>query len=363
MSAIVLPALFDAHVHLRQGDLLQTVARHHNYCERLVVMPNTKPPICSPSEIQQYRSACRTVLGTATEPLLTIMLTPRTTPADVRRAKDVGVVGAKLYPEGVTTQSGDGIGLDTLTALRDYRPDTDPYPHSLHDFAEVITELERQDLVLLIHAELPGAECLQREAAFVPLVKRIVSLWPQLRVTVEHVSSAVMIETIRSLASGGARLAGTITAQHLLCTTDDILIGSDKVGQQGGKLRPDNHCLPVPKSRSDRQRLRIAATSGEPYFFLGSDSAPHPPGSKYSACGCAGVWSAPVLVPSLVEVFEDMSQIGRLPGFLHDRGCVFYGLAGTGREILVEEEPWRVPDTIDGLVPFRAGEILRWRLS
>lgn len=339
---IVLPRLFDAHVHLRSNELLRKVARYTDRCcATCLVMPNLVPAVEKPEHVQSYVEQLHRVL-LQTVPLLTFKLTARTNAALVRALKEAGVVAGKLYPEGVTTNSEDGISREMLCNPRDYPT-----------FMDALGAMEQEDLVLCLHGEMPGSFCLDREYHFMPFVWEITGLFPKLRVVLEHITTENAAYRVKAMAMAGRRVAATITAHHLCLTLDDVI---------GDKIQPHNFCKPVPKTPENRLALRAAAGSGEPCFFLGSDSAPHLRTQKETACGCAGIFSAPVLPEVLVTEFEAMDALGKLPGFVSEHGRAFYGLPKAEGTITLKREIWTVPSEVEGLVWFRAGEVLPWRM-
>lgn len=336
----------DFHVHLRDGDMLRAVApwtaRHF---ARALVMPNV-PAIHDGVDAAHYRHRIREAAGPGFEPLMTIKLTGRTTPGHIWEARDdFGVVAAKAYPSGVTTASDDGIDLlsGSLSVVK-----LDPIWGAMCEAG----------MVLCIHGELPGMFCLDRERWFLQILDQIVARFPRLRVVLEHITTE---EAAYRVLDGPPNLAATITPHHLVMTLDDVI--GDRGDGTGSRIRPHNYCLPVAKLPRDRNVLRKAATSGHPRLFLGTDSAPHFRDAKESACGCAGVFNAPVALPVLAEVFDSMGELGRLEDFASRFGAGFYGLPLNQGTVTLADEPWTVPAEIGGVVPFRAGETLAWRVE
>jgi dihydroorotase len=330
----------DLHLHLRDGDLLRAVVRHSSGpFARGLVMPNTVPPVLTATDAEAYRKEIRDAVpaGHRFEPLMTIKVVPSTTAETVRQARAAGVVAAKLYPEGVTTNSADGVRDVMALAL------------AFAAMAEV-------GMVLCVHGESPEAFCLDREARFVDhTLPRLVDEVPDLRIVLEHVSSATAVDWVRSAPTGldgRHRVAATVTVHHLLLTLDDVV---------GGMLAPHHFCKPLAKRPEDRDAVLAAALSGDPRFFLGTDSAPHRRRDKESAEGCAGVFTAPVALPVLAEVFEDHGALPRLDAFTGSHGAAFYGLAPNEGTVRLVKEPWVVPADHGGVVPFRAGTTLRWQ--
>ncbi|MFK7897218.1 MAG: dihydroorotase [Myxococcota bacterium] len=292
----------DWHLHLRDGAMLKRVLPYTSRVfARAIVMPNLSPPISTVAEALAYRDRILSALplGHRFEPLMTLYLTPETTPEEIQRAADSPYVAAiKFYPKGATTNSGAGV--EGLAARGD-----------------VLAALERCDLPLLIHGETTQPDCdvFDRERVFLdetlrPLVERYAGL----RVVFEHITTA---EAAAFVAEMPARVAATITPQHLLMNRNAIFDGG---------LRPHHYCLPVLKRERDRAALVEAAVSGDPSFFLGTDSAPHEVNAKESACGCAGIFSAPVAIESYAEAFLRAGRLDRLEGFASHFGPDFYRL-------------------------------------
>lgn len=343
MTELTLPAFTDAHVHLRQGAMTSRVAPFTaECCDNAVAMPNTRPPLHSPESLRDAREDYQAAMGTLCRVHLTAKLLPTTTPEDIRASKGL-VVGWKLYPAGGTTHAEDAI------------------PEAwLHDppkgFLDVVAAIADCGLALLCHGECPSSFCLDRETAFLPFWVALSERHPAMSLTLEHISSEDGVNVVRFLASRGRPVLGTITAHHLLRTLDDVV---------GGKLRPDEFCMPIPKSPKDRRTLVQAATDPGTCFALGSDSAPHEPEAKYCDEGCAGVFSAPVLAESVVEVFEVAGKLDdrqALTAFTSGNANRFYGFAPSGREIVLAQDGRWVAGKRNGVVPWRAGERLPWRL-
>jgi dihydroorotase len=332
----------DWHVHLRDGARLKSAVAHSaEYFGRAIVMPNLAPPVETVEQALAYRgrilAACA---GSAFEPLMTLYLTANTSVAEVRRAAaDPHVHAIKLYPAGATTHSEAGVR--SLTAV---------YP-----VLEAMAELQ---LPLLIHGEVtdPDTDVFDREARFVsetllPLVERFATL----KVVLEHITTSEAVSFIEGTRDG---VAATLTAHHLLYNRNALFRGG---------VRPDFYCLPILKRERHRQALLGAATSGNPRFFLGTDSAPHPRAAKHSACGCAGIYTAHAALPLYAEAFESVGALARLEGFASFYGADFYGLPRNADRIELVRDAWRVPDTYDFggelLTPLRAGETVGWRVE
>ena len=333
----------DWHVHFRDGSALLAVApATAEAFGRAIVMPNLNPPVTTTEMAARYRARIVAALrpGSRFEPLMTLYLTDETSAAEIARAKASGFVHAvKYYPAGATTNSRSGV---TSLARAD----------------AALAAMERADLVLAVHGEVtdPGVDVFDRERVFVERdLAAIVRDFPALRVVLEHVTTR---EGVEFVASSSAKVAATITPQHLLYSRNALFAGG---------LRPHLYCLPVLKREAHRQALVAAATSGNPKFFLGTDSAPHSKAAKEDACGCAGCYSAPVALPSYAEVFEDAGALDELEGFASLHGSAFYGLPPNADTIELVRESWTVPPSLpfggETIVPLRAGQEMRWRLS
>jgi dihydroorotase len=312
----------DWHVHLRDGVMLRAVAPvTAAQFARAIVMPNLKPPITTVAAAQAYRQRIMAALppGSSFQPLLTAYLTETIAPAELERGFREGVWQAcKLYPAGATTNSDAGV-------------------RAITSIAPVLETLERIGMPLLIHGEVTDAEIdiFDREAVFIERVLApLLGRHPGLKVVLEHITTAEAADFVRS---GPPNLAATITPHHLHINRNALFSGG---------LRPDFYCLPVAKRELHRLALRAAATSGDPKFFLGTDSAPHGRASKESACGCAGIFNAPFAIESYAEVFEAEQALDRLEGFASEFGPRFYGLPLNAGRITLVREPQQVPSRI-----------------
>lgn len=340
---IVLRRPDDWHVHLRDGEVLRDLVPYTaEVFGRAIVMPNLKPPVRTVADAVAYRERILAAVpaNVAFEPLMTLYLTPSTTASDVEEAaKHPHVHAIKLYPAGATTNAEAGV--------RDLE--------ALHD---VLAAMERCDLPLLVHAEStdPAVDVFDREVSFLQgTLTRLLHRFPGLRVVVEHITTAEAVTFVRACPP---RVAATITAHHLLYDRNATF--------QGG-LRPHFYCLPVLKRARHREALLEAATSGEPRFFLGTDSAPHLRQSKESACGCAGIFTAHAALPLYAEAFAAVGALDRLEGFASHHGPDFYGLPRNHERIaLVRNDvnvPERLPMAGGDLVPLRAGESVAWSVQ
>ena len=335
----------DWHLHLRDGEALHTVLPHTaRQFARAIVMPNLKPPVTSVEQAAAYRARILSALpaGLAFEPLMTLYLTDNTPPAEIANAAASGFVKAvKLYPAGATTNSDFG-----LTAIE--------------KAYDVLAEMERVGLPLLVHGEVtdPAIDLFDREKVFIDTVLApLIARFPRLKVVMEHITTRDAAEFV---AQGPSTVAATITAHHLLYNRNAIFLGG---------VRPHWYCLPVLKRETHREALVAAATSGNPKFFLGTDSAPHARLTKEAACGCAGCYTAYAAIELYAEAFEQAGALDKLEAFASFHGPDWYGLPrNTGTLTLVKEE-WTVPagydyvtgGSVDQLVPLRAGETLGWK--
>ena len=332
----------DWHLHLRDGAMLAGVLPASRDFARGLVMPNLAPPVATAREAAAYRDRIFAALpaGQGFTPLMTLYLTEATDPDDVAAAAAEGLVTAvKLYPAGATTNSARGV----------------------RDIARVMPALERMaaiGLPLCVHGEVadPEVDIFDREAVFVervldPLRVRL----PELRIVMEHVTTRDGVDFI---AASTANLAGTLTAHHLVLNRNHLLAGA---------VRPHYYCLPVPKRETHRQALRAAAVSGDPRFFLGTDSAPHARHTKEHACGCAGVYTAHAGIELYAEAFDAAGALPRLEAFASLHGADFYGLPRNSERLTLRRSACAVPEEFafgeDRLVPLRAGGSVAWCLE
>jgi dihydroorotase len=332
----------DWHLHLRDGEPLRSVAGPTvRVFRRAIVMPNLRPPVVTVAMAQAYRERIVQAAGDAGfEPLMTLYLTDNTSADEIARAKASGFVhAAKYYPAGATTNSDSGVT-------------------SIDRALEALAAMERNDLVLCVHGEVTDADvdAFDRERVFVERhLARIVRDFPSLRVVLEHVTTR---EAVDFVESAPPTVAATITPQHLLYSRNAMLVGG---------IRPHLYCLPLLKRETHRQALVAAATSRNPKFFLGTDSAPHARHTKEAACGCAGCYSAPAAIELYAEAFDDAGALDRLEGFASFFGADFYRLPRNRDTIDLVREPWRMPaEFVFGertVVPLRAGEPIRWRVA
>ena len=333
----------DWHVHLRDGAMLEgVVAYTARQFARAIVMPNLTPPVTTVAAAEAYRARILAAVpeGLAFEPLMTCYLTDNTDPEEVRRGFESGVFTAcKLYPAGATTNSDSGV--------------TDVA--NIRDVLEVMAEI---GMVLCVHGEVTSADIdiFDREAVFIERVMTpLLADLPSLKVVFEHITTS---EAVAFVENAPDNVAATITPQHLHINRNAMLVGG---------IRPHAYCLPVAKREAHRLALRKAATSGSSKFFLGTDSAPHAREAKESACGCAGIFNAPYALESYLAVFEEEDAIAHFEGFASLHGPRFYGVPENAETVVLEKVDTPVPPTIAAadteLVPFHAGETLRWSFT
>jgi len=333
----------DWHCHFRDDDYLKrTVIDTASEFGRAIVMPNLVPPVTSTELATQYRQRILAVLpATSTfQPLMTLYLTDQTTAAMIEEAKKSGVVIAcKLYPAGATTHSDSGVT-------------------HLNKIAGVLEAMQECGLPLCVHGEVtdPSVDVFDREARFIDeKLIRLHDQFPRLKIILEHISTAYATEAVTEMRD---TVAATITAHHLLLNRNDLLVGG---------IKPHHYCLPVVKRQTDQLRLIKAATSGNPKFFLGTDSAPHTKETKEHSCGCAGIYTAHAAIEFYAHVFSQANALDKLEGFASFFGADFYGLPRHTTTITLRRQPKRIPEFLNfgdsTLIPFYAGKTLDWSLS
>jgi dihydroorotase len=333
----------DWHLHLRDGDALRAVIEDTvRRFARAIVMPNLKPPVTDTAKAEAYRDRIVAALpaGSAFQPLMTLYLTDNSTSQEIRRARASGTVFAvKYYPAGATTNSDSGVS-------------------NIRNCFGVLEAMAEAGLPLLIHGEVtdPSVDIFDREKTFIEReLIALVQRFPRLKIVLEHITTA---NAVKFVSAAPENVAATITAHHLLMNRNAIF--------QGG-LRPHHYCLPVLKREEHRQALLRAATSGNPKFFLGTDSAPHERCTKETDCGCAGVYTAHAAIELYAEVFDAAGALDRLEGFASHYGADFYGLARNQERIVLERREWTVAKTlpygVGELVPLRAGGKVAWQIG
>lgn len=332
----------DWHVHLRDGACLKrTVPDAARQFARAIVMPNLLPPITNVELAKKYRQRILAEIPETMnfEPLMTLYLTDNTSVADIQSAKDSGIVYAcKLYPAGATTNSAAGV-----TNIQKAYP--------------VFAVMEKLGVHLLLHGEItrPEVDIFDRENYFIDeILQPLCQTFPQLKIVLEHITTKAAVEFI---APAKNSIAATITAHHLLLNRNALFAGG---------INPHHYCLPILKRDVHQQALIQAATSGNPKFFLGTDSAPHSILTKETCHGCAGIYTAHAAIELYAEVFEKANALEKLEAFASFNGADFYGLPRNTAKITLVKEPWSVPEKLAfgdrELRPFRAGEIVEWRL-
>lgn len=332
----------DWHLHVRNDAILKTVIAHTaRQFARAIIMPNLKPPVSTVEQALTYRSQILQALAnkSSLNPLMTLYLTHSMTKNEVKKAAESEHIhGIKLYPAGATTNSDSGV--KNLKAI---------YP--------ILETMEQTDIPLLIHGETTESDCdiFDREKAFVETsLIDIVKTFPNLRIVVEHVTTREAVDFVMASSN---KVAATITPQHLMFNRNAILAEG---------IRPHHYCLPIIKREHHRQSLVKAATSGNPKFFLGTDSAPHLTNSKENSCGCAGCYSAHAALELYAEVFEQAGALDKLEGFASFFGADFYQLPRNKKTITLQKQQWTIPDCYqvndDTITPLQANEVLNWKL-
>ena len=342
MNTLTLIRPDDWHLHLRDGAAMHAVVPHSaRQFARAVIMPNLRPPVTTTQQALAYRARILEAVppGLDFEPLMTLYLTDQTPPAEIARAKNSGhVVAGKLYPAGATTNADAGV-----TNIRRLYP--------------VLEAMQRCGMLLLIHGEVtdPAVDIFDREAVFIEQVLiTLVRDFPGLNIVLEHITTGEAADFVREAP---VTVAATITAHHLRYNRNALF--------QGG-VRPHYYCLPILKRERHRQALIRAATGGDPKFFLGTDSAPHPRQGKEAACGCAGCYTAYTALELYAETFDAAGALDRLEAFASVHGPDFYSLPRNTGAVTLQRQSTQVPETLpfgdDQLIPLRAGETLSWRL-
>ncbi len=326
----------DWHVHLRDGAMLEAVAKYTaRQFARAIVMPNLDPPVASVAAARAYRERIEAAAGGGFTPRMTCYLTDDADAGEIARGFEAGVwTACKLYPANATTNSARGV-----TDVRNIRG--------------ALERMQAIGMPLLVHGEVtdPQVDVFDREAVFIdrvlqPLMRDL----PELKIVFEHITTA---EAVDFVTASGPSIAATVTPHHLIINRNALFAGG---------LRPHAYCLPVAKREKHRLAVRKAATSGSPKFFLGTDSAPHARGAKESSCGCAGIFNAPFALESYASVFEEEGALDKFEGFASEHGARFYELPLNEGTVTLERSEQMVPDEIEGVVPFQAGARLGWRM-
>lgn len=343
MTVLTITRPDDWHVHLRDDlALASTSPAMARYFGRAIIMPNLVPPVKNAQEAIAYKArinAAQSHCERQFEPLMVLYLTDKTTADDIAEAKQAGVVAAKLYPAGATTNSDSGV--------------TD-----INKLYPVLEAMQQHDMRLLVHGEVTDnhIDIFDREAEFIErTLIHLVKAFPELKIVLEHITTA---QAATFVAEANDNIAATITAHHLLYNRNHMLAGG---------IRPHYYCLPILKRNTHQEALIAAATSGSPKFFLGTDSAPHNQAKKETSCGCAGCYTAYAAIELYAEAFEEAGKLNKLEGFASHFGADFYGLPRNNDTITLIKKPWQAPESINmanaPLVPLRAGETLQWQVE
>jgi dihydroorotase len=325
----------DFHVHLRQGEMLASVAPlvRGGGVGRCMVMPNTRPPVVTADDVARYRAELTPHLP-GVDLLFSLYLDRRMSAEGLAAASAAGAVAVKCYPRGVTTNSAGGV-------------------EDLAAYADLFGVMQELGMVLQFHGEMPSSAgpeiCIMNaEQRFLPQLERIHAQFPKLKIILEHVTTRAAVSCVQGL---GESVAATITVHHLDLTVDDWAINHH------------NYCKPPAKLPDDREALREVVRSGDPRFFFGSDSAPHAVSAKQTRGAAAGVFTTPYVLAYLADAFERFGCLDRLGAFVSSHGCAFYGVDPLPGEVTLLRESWQVPDEVAGVVPFRAGDTLAWRVA
>jgi dihydroorotase len=331
----------DWHLHVRDGEALRTVVPHTAaQFGRAIIMPNLKPPVTTAAQALAYRDRILAAVpeGVRFDPLMTLYLTDNLPADEIARASAAGVVAAKLYPAGATTNSDAGV--------------TD-----IRKTYKTLEAMQREGMLLLVHGEVtsPDIDLFDREAVFIE--QQLMPLrrdFPELKIVMEHITTR---DAVQYVGEANRYLGATVTAHHLLYSRNALFLGG---------MRPHYYCLPVLKREVHRQALVTAVTSGSTKFFLGTDSAPHPAHLKEHAVGCAGCYTAHAAIEMYAEVFDAAGALDRLEAFASFNGPAFYGLPRNSSTITLKRESWTPPASFAfgeaELKPLRSGEALPWRL-
>ncbi|AMM15293.1 MAG: dihydroorotase [Pseudomonadota bacterium] len=345
VDSVTLARPDDWHLHVRDGAVLAAVLPHTaRQFGRAIIMPNLRPPVTTTEMAAAYRGRILAALpkdgpGAKFEPLMTLYLTDNTPPDEIRRARESGFVhGVKLYPAGATTNSDAGVT-------------------SIAKCAKTLEAMQEHDLPLLVHGEVtdPAIDMFDREKVFIDRVMTPLRRdFPALKVVFEHITTKDAADYVRD-ADGPT--GATLTAHHLLYNRNALFVGG---------IRPHYYCLPVLKRETHRVALLAAATSGNPRFFLGTDSAPHAKGLKEHACGCAGCYTALHALELYTQAFDQAGALDKLEGFASFHGADFYGLPRAAEHVTLRREEWTLPAEFmageNEIVPLGGGESIGWRL-
>ncbi len=333
---ITLDSPLDMHLHLRDGDMLRLVAPLSANFAGAVIMPNLVPPVTTPAALTAYSERIREAMGedVAFSRYMTLFFTPMDEAALLAAKETPGFFGLKLYPAGITTNSEGGIS-------------------QMAEADRTLKIMEDMGIPLLVHGESHGF-VMDREAEFLATYRDLATRYPKLRISMEHITTAAAVRLLDEFEN----LCATVTLQHLIITLDDVA---------GGALRPHLFCKPIAKRPEDREALLRAALSGHPRLMFGSDSAPHPRHKK-EACGCAaGVFTAPIALPRLAQLFADYKALAHLQGFVSGNACKLYGLTPVAKKVTLHDVPMDVPAAYragaEEVIPMQAGEPIGWSIK
>mgnify|MGYP000288194188 CR=1 FL=1 len=343
MQEITFQAPDDWHLHFRDGDMLnETVPATSRCFKRAIVMPNLAPPVINTKMALAYKERIIAAIpsGQNFTPLMTLYLTDNTSSEDIKEAAAAGIIAAKLYPAGATTNSDSAVS-------------------SLEGLYPVLQTMSDVNMRLLVHGEVTDnhIDIFDREKVFIDQKLAIIAeKFKDLKIVFEHITTA---DAAQFVLEASENIAATITPQHLLLNRNDLLVGG---------IRPHNFCLPVLKRNTPQEALRQVVASGSNKFFLGTDSAPHEKHRKESACGCAGCYSAWSAIELYAQIFDDLNALDKFEGFASHHGPDFYNLPRNTNTITLERKPWKIPDTITlpngkPIVPFYAGTQINWSLK
>ncbi|MEM4658225.1 MAG: dihydroorotase [Candidatus Methanosuratincola sp.] len=323
----------DMHLHLRDGEMLNlTVPASSKTFSGALVMPNLEPPITTREEAANYKARILSVCeGDLFEPYMTLFFKDSYSQELLASARK-DILAVKLYPKGATTHSAMGV----VSPLE---------PKCM----EVIGMLEKLGIPLCIHGET-GGFVLDREREFIPIYEELARSFKNLKIIMEHITTRELVE----LLERHENLYATVTLHHLLITLDDVI---------GGMLNPHNFCKPIPKTPADREALRAIALSAHPKVMFGSDSAPHPRGRKEACCGAAGVFSAPIALELLAEIFEDGGALDKLWDFVSGNARRIYGISPPRKTVILREKEHKIEEAYGEVVPFMRGKTLRWSVA
>ncbi len=336
---IVITQPDDFHVHLRDGEALElTVADVAKQFARATIMPNLSPAIDDASSAVDYLARIKKHIpkGSNFSPLMTVYLTEKLTAEELAKAKKEGVVAVKLYPQGVTTNSQQGVA-------------------DIGRFDDIFSEMARLDIMLLIHGEVSDSnvDIFSRERIFLAeVLTKLVARHPKLKIVLEHITTA---ESVKFIESANSNIAATITPQHLIANRNNLLSGG---------IKPHYYCLPILKKESDRLELLRAATSGNRKFFLGTDSAPHSTSSKENSCGCAGCYTMPYAIELYADIFSSVYKIDKLDDFSSNFGAMFYNIERNKEKITIYRKKQIIKGSYsyldDEITPFMSGQEIGW---